>query len=68
MEHCNCKSHVVDVTTAGMYVIQHEEHLLGQRQAKYLFIGFISSTFTVRVIVGSTMGKPACCPTLQELL
>ena len=31
MEHSSQKNHMVDVTTAGVDVIHHEERLLGQR-------------------------------------
>ena len=54
------------MATTGADVIQHKEHLLGRRLAKYLLIDFISSTFTIRVIAGSLAGKPAWCLTLQE--
>ena len=68
MEHSSRKSHVLDMTTTGVDVIQHKERFLGWRLAKYLFIDIILSTFTIRVIVGSPAGLPAWCLTLQELL
>ena len=68
MEQSSRKSHVVDVNTTGADVIHHEEHLLGQRYAKYLFIDFILSTITICVIAGSLAGTPAWCLTLQVLL
>ena len=61
MEHSSRKSHVANVTRPGMNAIVHEEHLLGQRQGKYMLIYFISLTFTIRVIVGWPMGQPAQC-------
>ena len=41
-----------------MYVIVHEEHLLGRMLAKYLHIYFILFTFTIHVIAGWPAGKP----------
>ena len=66
MKHSSRKRYLADMTTTGADVIQHKEHLLGRRLAKYLLIDFISSTFVIRVIAGSPAGKPAWCLTLQE--
>ena len=69
MEQPSCKSHVVDITTAGADVIVHLECLLGQRKAKIcIYVGMCTSTFTMRIIMGWATGKPAWCLTVQELL
>ena len=59
---------MADITTTDVDVFRHKERFLGQGYTKYLFMDFILSTFTIRVIVGTPAGKPTGCLMLLELL